>query len=267
MLITPAAALDDPALLAGSFAGSSWDTWRAILKAAYGERLSKAELKLFHQVAGDRPPPKQRVRGLIVIAGRRSGKDSIASAIPTVAAIQDYRPQLRLGEKASILCLAVDRDQARIVHRYIGAYFSDIPLLQPFLVREDSETIELANKVEIIVATNSFRSVRGKTIACAIFDEASFWRSDDSANPDAETYAAVMPGMVSRPGAILIIITTAYRRAGLAYNKWHDHFGKDDDDVLVVYGPSTAFNPRLPQKIIDRALERDPEAAAAEWLS
>src|SRR5262249_3048761 len=132
--------------------------------------------------------------------------------------------------------LAVDRDQARIVHRYIGAYFSDIPLLQPFLVREDSETIELANKVEIIVATNSFRSVRGKTIACAIFDEASFWRSDDSVNPDAETYADVMPGMVTLPGAILIIITTAYRRAGLPYKKWTAHLGKDASAVDLIVG-------------------------------
>ena len=104
-------------------------------------------------------------------------------------------------------------------------------------------------------------------MACAIFDEAAFWRAEDSANLDVETYAAVMPGMVTLPGAMLVIITTAYRRAGLAFQKWGKYFGRDDDDVLVIYGPSTAFNPNLPQGVIEAALESDPEAAAAEWLT
>ena len=73
--------------------------------------------------------------------------------------------------------------------------------------------------------------------------------------------------MVTLPGAILVVITTAYRRAGLAYTKWQKHFGKDDDDILVIYGPSTSFNPSLPQHVIDAALDADPEAASAEWLS
>jgi hypothetical protein len=262
-VITPAAAIADPNLLQAAFAADSWATWRAILKASYAELLDDAELSLFRAVAGDRDPPRHRVRELVVIAGRRSGKDSIASAIATTAAIADYGPYLRPGERASVLCLAVDRDQARIVHRYIAGYFQTVPLLAPFVAHETEDGLELTNSVEIVVATNSYRSVRGRTVACAIFDEAAFWRDEDSANPDVETYSAVMPAMVTLPGAILVIITTAYRRAGLAFQKWAGHFGKDDDDVLVVYGPSTAFNPSLPQHIIDAALARDPEAAAA----
>lgn len=264
---TPAAAIDDPALLGGSFEGTSWATWRSILKAAYAEPLDAAELARFRSVAGDRDPPRHRVRELIVVAGRRSGKDSIASAIATTASIADYSAALRPGERASVLCLAVDREQAKIVNRYIKGYFDTVPLLTPLVTSKDDDGLELANNVEIVVATNSYRSVRGRTIACAIFDEAAFWRSDESATPDVETYNAVLPGMITLPGAILIIITTAYRRVGLAYQKWQRHFGKNDDDVLVVYGPSTAFNPSLPQSVIDAALERDAEAAGAEWLS
>jgi hypothetical protein len=266
-VITPAAAIADPTLLGSAFVGASWKTWHAVLKAAWAEPLDDDELSLFKAVAGDRAPPRRRVRELIVIAGRRSGKDSIASAISTTTAIADYSPYLRPGERATVACLAVDREQSRIVHRYIAGYFQTVPLLQPLVARETDDGIELTNDVEIVVATNSFRSVRGRTIACAIFDEASFWRSDEAANPDFETYNAIMPGMVTLPGAILVIITTAYRRAGLAYTKWQAHYGQTDDDVLVVYGPSRQFNPLLPQSIIDAALARDPEAAAAEWLS
>jgi hypothetical protein len=142
-----------------------------------------------------------------------------------------------------------------------------VPLLQPLVARENDDGLELTNSVEIVVATNSFRAVRGRTILCAIFDECAFWRDQDSANPDHEVYQAVLPGLVTLPGALLVGITTSYRRSGLAFEKWHKHFGQPDDDVLVVYGPSTAFNPTLPRSVIDAALARDPEAAAAEWLS
>jgi hypothetical protein len=265
--MTPAVAISNPRLLGGYFAGPSWNTWRAILKAAYAEPLDATELELFAAVAGGRSAPARRVKELVVIAGRRSGKDSIASAVATAAACIDYRPRLRPGERASILCLAVDRGQARIVHRYVAGYFRENPLLRPLVDRETDDGLELSNGVEIVIATNSYRSVRGRTIACAIFDEVCFWRSEDSANPDVETYNAVVPGMVTLPDAILVIITTAYRRSGLAYDKFAAGFGQPDDEVLVVYGPSTAFNPSLPQSVIDAALARDPEAAAAEWLS
>jgi hypothetical protein len=266
-VITPAAVITDPKLLGPYFSGPTWATWQAILKAAYAEVLDDGELALFRNVAGERDPPRRRVRELVVIAGRRSGKDSVASGIATAAAIMNYGPYLRPGERASVLCLAVDRAQARIVHRYIAGYFREIPLLKPLLRREDDDGLELTNNVEIIIATNSFRAVRGRTIACAIFDEAAFWRDENFANPDFEVYNAVMPSLVTLPEAILVIITTAYRRSGLAYAKYAASFGQDDDDVLVVYGPSTAFNPLLPQSVIDAALVRDPDAGAAEWLS
>jgi hypothetical protein len=76
-----------------------------------------------------------------------------------------------------------------------------------------------------------------------------------------------VPSLATIPNAMLIGISTPYRRAGLLYQKWKDYFGQDDDDVLVVHGSSRAFNPTLPQSIIDDALKRDPAAARAEWLA
>jgi hypothetical protein len=66
---------------------------------------------------------------------------------------------------------------------------------------------------------------------------------------------------------MLIGISTPYRRAGLLWQKHKDYFGQDDGDVLVVHGASHAFNPTIPQAIIDDALRRDPAAARAEWLA
>jgi hypothetical protein len=40
-----------------------------------------------------------------------------------------------------------------------------------------------------------------------------------------------------------------------------------DPSILVGQGPSRAFNPTLPQSVVDRALERDYAAASAEYLA
>jgi hypothetical protein len=56
-------------------------------------------------------------------------------------------------------------------------------------------------------------------------------------------------------------------KAGLLYRKFREHYGRDDDDVLVIRASSTTFNPTLDQATIDRALVEDPFAARAEWLA
>src|SRR5579863_6680233 len=125
-MMAPAAtiieALDDPDLLGAAFKGNSWSTWRAILKAAYALPMTETEIEAFRAVA-ERDPPTKQVRELVVIAGRRAGKDSIASAIAAhAAAFRDYHAILRPGERAVISCLGVDRDQAGIMHGYTKAF-------------------------------------------------------------------------------------------------------------------------------------------------
>jgi hypothetical protein len=102
-------ALDDPNLFGPWFSGPSWSTWKAVLKGAFCIPMDEGERKLFRAVA-ERDPPKKRVRELWAIVGGRGGKDSIASAIACYAAgFIDYRKVLRPGERASVLCLAVDK--------------------------------------------------------------------------------------------------------------------------------------------------------------
>ena len=260
-------ALDDEHLFGPWFSGPSWATWKAVLKAAFAIPMDELELELFRVVA-KRDPPKRRVRELWVAAGRRAGKDSVASAIAAFAAgFVDYGRVLRPGEAASVMCLAVDKQQADIVRRYAQAYFSKIALLRSLVTRETADGLELKTGAELSVLASNFRNVRGRSIACVVLDEVAFWRSELTANPDTECYAALVPALATVPGAMLIGISTPYRRAGLLYQKWKDYFGVADDDVLVVHGSSRTFNPTLPQKIVDDALKRDAAAARAEWLA
>jgi hypothetical protein len=261
-------AIEDENLLGPWFAGPSWDAWKAVLKGAFAVPMSGAELATFRELAGGRDPPTKQVRELWIVAGRRAGKDSVASAIAAWAAAgTDYNAMLRPGETASVLCLACDRLQARIVSRYARSYFERNAMLKPLVMNETTDTISLSTGAELTVATNSFRGLRGRAVACAILDETAFWKSDDSANPDAEVYQAILPGLVTVPGSMLVAISSPYRRAGLLYRKWREHFGKSSDDVLVVHAATKQLNPTIAQSVIDDALEADPAAARAEWLA
>src|SRR5713101_6943782 len=121
--------ISDGKLFGPWFSGESWDVWKAILKAAYALPLTAQERAYFRAVA-EREPPAQQAREMWVVAGRRAGKDSVASVIAAqAAAFFDPIGKLRGGERAVVMCLAVDREQARIVLGYTKSYFADIPYL------------------------------------------------------------------------------------------------------------------------------------------
>lgn len=246
--------------------GSSWDGWRSILKAAFGLPMSDPEREFFHQVA-EREPPSRRVKELWIIAGRRAGKDSIASLITAHAAMFfDPRDRLRPGERVLCAALACDREQSKIVLNYTRSYFTDIPPLAAMIRRETHSGFELNNGVDIAVSTNSFRNVRGRPILCAVLDEVAFYRDETSSNPDEELYRALKPGMATlSDDAMLIGISTPYRRSGLLFKKFREHYSKNSNDVLVIRAPSILLNPTLDRSIIAEALEEDPAAAGAEW--
>src|SRR5262249_31838691 len=181
------------------------------------------------------------------------------------AAFFDPKGRLRGGERAVVMCLAVDRDQAKIVLNYIRSYFTDIPYLAALVRGETKDGLELSNGVDIVVATNSYRSIRGRSVLVTIFDEVAFWRSETSVEPDIETYHAVTPGLATLPSSMLIGISSPYKKSGLLYDKWRQHYGQAGD-VLVVRAPSLTLNPTLDPRIIAEAMERDPAVARAEWL-
>ena len=264
-VISVSNALASPRLFAPHFAGESWSVWKAIIKATYAEPMSDAELALFHSVAG-RDPPTKPVRELVAVAGRGAGKDSVASLIASVTAV-NFHGNLRPGEKAIVMCLACDREQAKIVFNYTRAYFEQIPTLAKMATRITDDSIELSNNVVIEVHTNSYRSVRGRSLLCAIFDEVAFWRSEDSASPDFEVAGAIDPGLARIPGSTLILISSAHKRSGLLYQKWKDNYGRNNDDILVVRGTTLQFNPLFDAKIIARQLAADPQLYGAEYNS
>ena len=241
----------------------TWETWLVVLKAAFGRPLDKAELDAFHAVAGDRAPPEHRVRELWAVAGRRSGKSRMAAAVAIYLALF-VKHRLVPGETGMALVLAGSMDQARTVFGYVKGFLEATPTLRREVTAIKQSEIELRNGICIAVHSNSYRTVRGRTLVACVLDEVSFWRDESSATPDVETYSAVLPSLATTDG-MLIGISTPYRKLGLLYQKHRDHFGADGDEVLVVQGASKAFNPSLSDRTLAAQRAADPTAAGAEW--
>jgi hypothetical protein len=260
-------ALNDPKLFEPSFRGPTWDGWRVVLKAAYGLALTDDEIVFFKSIAGDREPPTQQCREVWIIGGRGAGKDSIASVIAAYAAATfTGQDRLRGGERALVCCLACDRDQSKIVLNYTRSYFHDIPMLARLKGTDTAIGFPLKNSVDVAISTNSFRSVRGRPIVCAILDEVSFWRDETSSKPDEEVYDALLPALARVPGSMLIAISSPYRKAGLLYRKFKKHYG-EPGDILVIKAPTRVLNPTISQDVVDRALAENFAKASAEWMA
>ena len=248
------------------FDGSSWNGWKSIVRGISALPMSAADLEFFGSVTGNRTPPKRRPRETWVCAGRRAGKDSVASAIAAhEAAYFDQQDRLRPGERALVAVIACDRDQSRICTNYIRAFFELEPL-KKMIQRETQDGFELRNRVDVSVATNNFRAPRGRPILLAVLDECAFFKDENSASPDVELYRSLLPGTATLNGQI-IGISSPYMKSGLLFDKHQKHFGQDNDDIVVVQAASRVLNPTIDPAIVDQALADDPAGAAAEWLA
>ena len=254
-------ALADPNLFARHFRNKSWAGWKTFLRALFAEPPVRTTSRSIAPGPGGRDWPTEPFTEAVTIVGRRGGKSRILALIAVyLAAFRDYAPYLAPGEVATIGVLAVDKGQARAIFRFVIGLLRAVPMLEPLIVKRDTETIELSNRVVIEIATASFRSTRGYSYAAILCDEVAFWRSDEtSLNPDVEILRALRPGLATIPGSMLLIASSPYSQRGELYNAFRRHFGRDDARVLVWKASTAEMNPSIDKRIIDEAYEDDPE--------
>jgi hypothetical protein len=258
--------LSDPNLLGNVLGGDSWSAWRAILLASMGEKLNAGELETFRKLTGRERPPDRRVDELVCVVGRRGGKSSAIAALAVYIAALCKR-KLAPGETGLVICVAPDQKQARVCLDYCAGIMENTPMLAGLIANRTADTLELTNGHCIEVRSSSFRRLRGFTGLAVIADEAAFWMSENSTNPDTEILAALRPALATTQGMVTII-SSPYARKGELWELYRRHYGPDGDPaILVAQGTSRDFNPELDEKVVRRALERDESAARAEYFA
>ncbi len=157
--------------------------------------------------------------------------------------------------------------QSRKAFQYLDGIFNQVPALRKLVKNQTSDTISLTTRVDIECRPANYRSIRGGTAAAFICDEVAHWydEASGSSNPDSEVLTAVRPCLATTNGP-LIAISTPYARRGELFAAYKRDYGPDGDPlVLVAKASSLRMNSGLSAKVIDRAFERDPTAAASEY--
>jgi hypothetical protein len=245
---------------------ASFRTWHVIARLMDGDAhlLSDDELAIARAVTQRDRFPANAVTEFYAGPGRRSGKSRFGAGRAVYHLATDYRDRLAPGEHATVACVATDKEQAGIIYSYARAMVMNSPLLREQLVRETADTLELAHRGLLKVYAGSFRATRGPTYSAVFIDEASFLRSEESANPDTELVRALRPGLVTLAGS-LIVISSPYHKRGVMFDAHRKHFGQNDAPALYVMGASNVFNPTLDAGAIALAYQDDAVAAASEW--
>jgi hypothetical protein len=254
--------------LAGvEFSGSSWAKWRIIARLIDGDAhlLKAEEREVALRLTGRTVLPTEPPREVYVGAGRRGGKSRFESLVATWLAAQEY-PQLAAGETASVVHVAPDRRQAAIDLSYARGIVEASQVLRLELENATQDTLTFRHGTALEVATASFRTVRGRTLAGAVIDESAFLRSEDAALPDIELARALRPALLTLNG-LLLVVSSPHRKVGLLYNAHRKYFGNDAEQrCLYIQASSRDLNPTLDEVAIAEAMEDDPAAAASEYL-
>jgi hypothetical protein len=270
--ISLTASLSDPNLFGNVFGSPTYWPWKVVAKLLDGIELrEQREIDLFEQCTGRKYDRFHRraVRRLILLAGRRAGKDRFISAVAIwrAALCADWRKHISAGEQAVCLLLGGDRKQANILSRYCSGLLRP-PMIRAEVTRAVKDAIEFRNGSSLEVATNSASLVRGRSAICLLGSEACHWKTDEnSASSDEEVVAAALPSLSLCPDQGLMVLgSSVHRRRGYMYKRYRQLWADDSAEDLVWLAPSAVMNPRLPQSVVDKALAEDSNRARAEFM-
>jgi hypothetical protein len=260
--------LTAPKIFGRVLQGESWYGWRVLLIASAGEELTDDERIEFKRLTGRDREPGRMCRELICVFGRRAGKSRAMTVFSLWIAALNYHDELAPGEKGIALIISRDQRVSKIILDYAFAIMLGSEPLRSMIANKTADSLELTNNCVLEVRPCSHKNLRGPTYVSVCADEVAQWyASTDFANPDVEVLTAVRPGLLTTRGPLLMV-SSAYAKSGVLYDSYKKYFGPDGpDDIIVAYGTSRDMNPSLPQSEITRALERDPVANRAEYLS
>jgi hypothetical protein len=214
--------------------------------------------------------PTKPVRSIILLAGRRAGKDRFLSAVACwrAALACDWSKYQSAGEGAVVILLGADRKQAAILRKYCRGLLQ-VPLLKAEVVRDTDDLVEFKNGASLEIATNDARLVRGRSAIAILGSECCYWRVDEhSSSSDEEVVAASEPSLsMCEDGGLMMLGSSVYRKRGYMYRRYGELHGNDDDEDICWFATSPTMNPKLPMRVIEKALAKDKRKAEAEYLN
>lgn len=224
--------------------------------------------QLFGEVATV-PPEARGV--LVAVCGARGGKSYLLSALYSLwRALTADLGSLAPGEQASAVVVAPDTRLARQVLRYVVGAARSVPSIAACIESESSDALLLrrpdgaAVALEVLPATRGGSAVRGRSLVCAVLDEAAFFRDSDAIVNDVEIFKAVAPRVL--PGGMVVIASTPWAEVGLLHSEFTANFG-DPRTALACHAPTLLLRDGDPgiAAMVRRERDRDPDNARREF--
>jgi hypothetical protein len=123
-------AMKDPVIFGPWFESKTWRAWRVFFRALFGLKMGPRSLEIYPKHTGRTVPPEQPSKEAWLVVGRRGGKSRCAALVAVfLACFRVYRPLLAPGERGTVMVIAADRKQARVIFRYIVGFLEAVPLL------------------------------------------------------------------------------------------------------------------------------------------
>ena len=146
----------------------------------------------------------------------------------------------------------------------IRGIFASAPALASLIESETVDTL-LSNAVDISVGLRAFARSGTRRRSRSSRTRSVFGSAEQARNPDSEILAAARPALATLGGP-LICVSSPYAKRGELCNGYKRDYGPDGDPkIIVINAPSRRTKPLLSATVVQRAYERDPQAAASEF--
>lgn len=248
---------------------------RAVMRAIEGRPLGKLGIDplVLEAFGGRLPEPGVRPREVVILAGVRSGKSLMTSALATRWSQAVDLTNTRRTDTPRINIASVDKDKARVVlddhlrgtltsGRLVSAVYVDSGPEQVYLRHPTGRVIETM----VVAGKRSGSSLVSRWSAGTIFDEATrMVGSDDGVINLDDMRAAVLGRLL--PGAQAVYIGSPYAPDGPIYKLYSQHFGNPSATCLVVKARGPDMNPtHWTPEHCDEVRLADPEAYRTDVL-
>lgn len=228
-----------------------------------GELSEHPDLKQalgYNNIPADQCTPlaNTRPKEVYILAGIRTGKTLLASALALYASQVCNLSKLKAGEIPRINIVSTDRDKAAVAFEHLLGSIQASPLLRPLLIGEPSaDSLRLRHpsgrpiEVAVLAGSRAGASVVGRWCALQIYDEAARLRQDvdDGSINLKDNYQAVRGRLLT--GGQIIFISSPWKPGGFLYDQVNKLWGKPSKNAVVFRATAPMLNPEhwTPERI------------------
>jgi hypothetical protein len=230
--------------------------------------LEGEERELARRIFGDLDVVDVHADVVAIVAGRRSGKTYVGSLRQVHLALTTPLYALAPGEAGYAMFLGPDLRLARQALKFARGAVKAIPRLAHLVGAATADAFSIRRPdgrvvtFEALPATRGGSAIRGRTCTGVLFDEAAFFRDQETGIVnDRDLLDAAIPGVVA--GGQILIVSTPWAESGIVYEFFRDQWGSPK--TALVARAATAIMRPSERKRVERERERDPDNAAREY--